>query len=666
MLEEEHMVNKKIIALVITYNDRSIFLENALRSLLNQTVPFDKIFIVNNGSVPKTEAVIKKYLSSKIECLTFKKNIGSAIFHEAIKIITEKEDFSWLYLVDDDGQLKKDTLEKLISSSCFSKQTAMLSSLRLDNQGNIEQRGFFNFFSFSVKSITWADCNQEQLEIGHSSFMGMLINKEAIKQIGYPSKDYFLYLEDVEYSLRLAKFGKIYLVPKSIIIHTEPAQTRSKKVRLFILTVPRTRINEAWRDYYSIRNLFLLIRDLPIKFRFLYLIIFYKFIKSFWAIIFLDDYRIRRINLLLKAVYDGLINRRGEVIDSISYQKTIPKPSILFITMGRNEPASRFRVQQFLPFMKTKGYKYLVWPLHLGKYSLNVYRRSRLFWSMVIVFMKIFSIFLVPFYDIIFIQRSVIKKISPSIEKLLYFFNKNIIFDFDDAIWLKYQKINNPIAQIITLSQMIIAGNRYLADYAREYNDQITVIPTAIDTDNYYPKKQHHKKFIIGWSGTKVNLDYLYQLNDSLFDKVRIEFPQAMLLILCDEQPQKVIKMNYEYIQWQPDIENEVINRFDVGLMPLADDAWTKGKCSFKALQYMSCGVVPVISAVGMNKEIIDDQKDGFLINSEEEWFLTVKKLIKDEKLRAAVGNNARNKVIENYSVAKLFNKWEKAINSVL
>ena len=642
----------KIVAIIITYGERVEFLKKSLASLLNQERKFDKIFIVDNNSSQETKDFIKTNLSETVEEIKFEKNIVSAAFGKALKIVTQKEEFNWVFFMDDDGELKSDALLKLTQSPAFKSDTSFLTCNRLNLDNKTEQRGKFNFIKLQVDPVSKNDLQKEYIEISHSSFMGMLINKKAIEMTGYSREDFYMYMEDIEYSLRLKKYGPSFLIPSSIVVHKESIQDRSRIINFLGYKIPRTKIKDFWRDYYGFRNLFPLAKEYSF-FPLTIFCLFFRLLRTTSTIILFDDFKIRRLKLLWKAAWHGLINKLGQVD---------LKPSVLFITMGRAEPASRFRVQQFLPYLKQANYKYLVLPLHLGGKSFSA---SSFLWAPLLIFMKFFSILFVPFYDVVFLQRTVIKRFSPLTEKIIKLFNKNIIFDIDDAIWLNYKKQPNPVAEVMKLSKQVICGNNYLAGYAKKNNSQISVLPTSLDTDKYKAKSKNNQQIIIGWTGTAANLKYLYELKNVLFEKIASEFPQIKLQILCDQEPKQDLGINTKFIPWSSAKEVEVISNFDIGLMPLSDDEWTRGKCSFKALQYMSCEVATVASAVGMNNEVIKHNQNGLLVKNPEDWYLLVKQLIDDDIKRKELGEKGREAVIEKYSVQSNSIKLFKILDSL-
>jgi len=240
----------------------------------------------------------------------------------------------------------------------------------------------------------------------------------------------------------------------------------------------------------------------------------------------------------------------------------------------------------------------------------------------------------------------------------LYHFNQNMIFDFDDAIflpprhkqWMYKWGGTHKIAKIIEFSKHVIVGNEYLKEYALKYNRKVTLIPTAVDTARYSIKLSgsRKKEIVIGWIGMPSNLSYLKQL-EKVFGILSRKYDIILKIISTGKIEFKNVKIVVK--EWKYEEENSDLQSLDIGVMPLIKDEWSKGKCGTKILQYMAARVPPVASPVGANKEIIQNGINGFLVDSEEEWIEKLSLLIKDSKLRYEIGANGRKTVEDFYSL---------------
>lgn len=272
----------------------------------------------------------------------------------------------------------------------------------------------------------------------------------------------------------------------------------------------------------------------------------------------------------------------------------------------------------------------------------------------------------VPQFDFVFIHREATPVGPPWFEWIVAkIFRKKIIYDFDDAIWLPATSKENLLASklrwhtkvksICTWSYRISCGNSFLVDYAKQFNDQTILNPTTIDTrnlhnPNLFPSKAKYDRFVIGWTGTHSTLQYLDQIVPVIHSLEKKLPNQFEFRVIADKKPTLSLS-SLRFVKWVKETEIKDLLQFDLGLMPLKDNAWTKGKCGFKALQYMALGIPSIASPVGVNANIIKHGVNGFLCNSSIEWEETIQKLIEDEHLRKQIGERAKEKIRINYSV---------------
>ena len=243
-----------------------------------------------------------------------------------------------------------------------------------------------------------------------------------------------------------------------------------------------------------------------------------------------------------------------------------------------------------------------------------------------------------------------------------------LVFDFDDAIWTSEKGTRSLVARLRTewrlkytlrKSALVFAGNEFLADYARRYNPRVMVVPTVLDTVRY-PQKEHGITDVptLGWIGHSVNFKYLAGLAPVLH---RLASERRFRLLVIADQDFQLEGVEVVNRRWSEETEVADILSMDVGLMPLADDEWTRGKCGFKAIQYMSAGVPAVASSVGMNRDLIAHGVDGFLAARDDDWLEALGRLLADAALRASVGRNAREKIRASYSLAN----WGPVVSKV-
>jgi len=357
---------------------------------------------------------------------------------------------------------------------------------------------------------------------------------------------------------------------------------------------------------------------------------------------------------------------------------------VVFFTEGKNVPARRFRVEHFLKFLKDEDVEYIELPSYPSKYFNFSFKNKFVsvcsfgILSVIKAAVRIIQMPAVLFADVVFIQRELLSYNIFFLERLVWILNKNIIFDFDDSIFLykdeitssigKYLTKKDAFAETIKMSQKVICGNNYLANHVKKYNKNIIVIPTVLDVEKYIPAAEINNKkhpFVIGWMGTSGNLKYLLSLKN-VFSEIQKKYPDTILRIVTDnflfrEEFSQVIST--EVKKWSAVEEVVDLQGFSLGLMPLFDDKWTKGKCGFKILQYMATGVPVVASAVGVNKEIIQNGKNGFLVNTDEEWKVKILEIIenKDDAIKK-FSLEGRKRVETQYSVQAIFPIWIQSL----
>ncbi len=355
---------------------------------------------------------------------------------------------------------------------------------------------------------------------------------------------------------------------------------------------------------------------------------------------------------------------------------------VLFLTQTPIQGgASRYRVHQYLSYLESKGVGCTVLPAITEPYFLKWFTSPRTvdkicYFSMMLARRLAHARFARKF-DVVFLQRDIVPHIYPVAEKIFRTLNPKIVFDFDDAIFASPKTANplfriindeNRIPRIIRMSRHVVVGNSFLKEYALKYADNVTVIPTPIDTVKYRVRSEASAKTVVlGWSGSSSTNFYLNKLNGVLS---RLNEKYDILLKVISSNTDKIMAketFGSKFVFKKFDLNTEVddLQDFDIGLMPLEDDIWSRGKCSFKALQYMGVGVPAVISPVGMNTEVVEDGVNGFLAGSDEEWYTKIYKLIEDTQLRRRIGLAGRKTVEEKYSVEANAPKLLKVLEDV-
>jgi glycosyltransferase involved in cell wall biosynthesis len=233
-------------------------------------------------------------------------------------------------------------------------------------------------------------------------------------------------------------------------------------------------------------------------------------------------------------------------------------------------------------------------------------------------------------------------------------------YDFDDAVWvaspspangwLSLLKMPGKTRTSCRLATHVMAGNPYLAEYAGRVNPHTTVVPTTIDLDKYTLKPRTESDVpVIGWSGSFSTVTYLDTIKTTLQRLAQAERFQLRVIGTSNYQAPGIDVVS---LPWRSETEVEDLRPIDIGIMPMIDDDFGRGKCGLKALQYMALGISPVVSPVGVNSEIIQDGVNGLLARTEEDWISALRTLLHDRGLRQRMGAAARKTVEEKYSAA--------------
>jgi glycosyltransferase involved in cell wall biosynthesis len=316
-----------------------------------------------------------------------------------------------------------------------------------------------------------------------------------------------------------------------------------------------------------------------------------------------------------------------------------------------------------LCYLSANGIKYKVYPFVSPSFHKILYKKGyilrKCLYTIGGFFRRILNIIESLKYDLVFIYREAAPLGPPLFEKLLELMGRAIIYDFDDAIYLPSSSEANRFAGffkfprktnfIVKMSKLILAGNRNLASYASGFNKNVSILPTAIDTELYQPKAySDNDKVCVGWSGSITTIAHLNLLSDVLRELYR---RHQIIIKVIGSREFNIPGIEILAQDWRAESELNDLAQIDIGLMPLPDDEWGKGKCGLKALQYMALGIPTVCSPVGVNKEIIADGINGFLCKDSNEWFNKISVLINDSNLRYKMGQAGRETVEEKYSV---------------
>lgn len=328
-------------------------------------------------------------------------------------------------------------------------------------------------------------------------------------------------------------------------------------------------------------------------------------------------------------------------------------------------PSQRFRFEQYLDFFEREDYSIefhaflsnRTWKALYkeGSFFAKAFGMMGSFWRRFLLMFKLRSA------DIIFIHREASMIGPPIFEWIITkVLRKKFVYDFDDAIWLpnysdsnaRFQRLKayGKVKRIMKWANVVSAGNQHLLEFAKQYNPNVRITPTTIDLKNVHnaASNQNVQKPVIGWTGTHTTMNYLDEIVPILTDLEKTH--DFIFRVISNQAPTFELK-SLEFIKWNKETEIKDLAKINIGVMPLTDTVWAKGKCGFKGLQYMALEIPSVMSPVGVNTTIVDDGKNGFLCNSPEEWKQTLISLLESEALRIKIGKAGFETVKASYSV---------------
>ena len=342
-------------------------------------------------------------------------------------------------------------------------------------------------------------------------------------------------------------------------------------------------------------------------------------------------------------------------------------------------PSQRYRIEQWEPWLRRHGVDITYAPFEDPELHQVLYQRGHMGRKLSLVMSafrrRLTVLGSVRDFDAIYILREAALLGPPIIEGLLKRKGIPIVFDFDDAIFVSYRSPSNgylsylkfagKTKSICRLAAHVMVGNPYLAEYARRFNKNVTVVPTTIDTEKYLMRSERaaNEVPVIGWTGSFSTVQHLDTLRGALQKLARRERFRLRVIGTSEYHLEGV---EIETIHWRAETEVEDLGPIDIGIMPLPDDKWSKGKCGLKALQFMAVGIPVVCSPVGVNTVIIQDGQNGLLAATEDEWIEKLSQLMRRPELRERLGKAGRATVEQTYSAAAQAPRVREIFESVV
>lgn len=359
-----------------------------------------------------------------------------------------------------------------------------------------------------------------------------------------------------------------------------------------------------------------------------------------------------------------------------------PSLRVLFLTLyPETIPSSRLRVYQYLSYLREAGIETKVLPsLPEPWFSRLYFSNSKILHFFQFALEALFTflrIWQARKFDIVFIQKGILSTNLRGFEKLLSFVKRSLIFDLDDLVYgqsptefglplLKFLQDASQTKKISNRSRVVIAGNEFLKEEALQYNSNVFVIPTPVDTNRFLPaNKSNTKETVIGWTGMETTLGYLFELKNVLSELSKRYPIRLKIITRIGRWTHPFEGFPVDVVPWSYETEVNEMSAFDIGVMPLPKELWSEGKCGLKLLQYMSMEIAGVASRTKANQDIVGDGKDGFLAENEEEWISKLSVLIENSQKRKEMGERARSKVVEHYSLEKSAGQLIKILRTI-
>jgi glycosyltransferase involved in cell wall biosynthesis len=339
-------------------------------------------------------------------------------------------------------------------------------------------------------------------------------------------------------------------------------------------------------------------------------------------------------------------------------------------------PGQRYRVEAFLPALRRRGidfsYDWLLDRDDLRVFYGNAPAARKGLVAAKAALRRLKTVALPRRVDLFFVQREAFFLFNEWSEWLAHL-QAPVILDFDDAIWIhnvseanrRFAWLKNvrKIPRIARMAHTVIAGNEYLATWARQHSANVHVVPTCVDTDRFTPPpaRDGSGPVTIGWSGSPSTFAHLRTLLPAL-ERVKARHRDRVRIRVMGDPTFSHPPLALRGEAWTPDAELGLLREVDIGVMPLVDEEWTLGKCGLKGLVTMAMGAATVMSPVGVSTEIVQHGENGFLARTEDEWVEILGRLVEDPVLRRRIGEAGRQTVVRSYSVAR----WEGPLADIL
>ena len=335
---------------------------------------------------------------------------------------------------------------------------------------------------------------------------------------------------------------------------------------------------------------------------------------------------------------------------------------------GPQGASSRYRIWQYLGLFERAGHEVEVRALLDDSYLRELYSTGRRPWRWLAsgYARRLLDALRVGRFDAVICEQEVLPYLPDFVDLFYQRLSARFFLDFDDDAHSKYAQwplLRRRIPRIMAAAETVVVGNNHLARYAQQFAQRVCVIPTVVDLSCYRDRSNAPPASTVrvAWIGTPLTAGLLRGLIPTMkklqskHSTLSFRFIGAGVGFACDG-------LRVETPPWSEKTETELLLQCDVGIMPLPDTEFTRSKCGLKLIQYMACGLPVVASPVGVNQEIVEDGKNGYLASSDDDWFQRVDLLIRNRELRVSFGKAGRAKVEAGYTLGHGFAKWRQVL----
>ncbi len=346
-----------------------------------------------------------------------------------------------------------------------------------------------------------------------------------------------------------------------------------------------------------------------------------------------------------------------------------------FTKYSRKGASSRLRSFQYEPYLYKLGVIPVFYPLFTDSYIEAIYNHKVPLLSIIGAYLKrMWRLIKLDRHEFLFIEKELFPFMPFFIERMFYKKGQKLVLDYDDAIFHNYDQNKNGIVKfflkkkidkLMSISDLVIVCNEYLKSRAVKAGARkVVVIPTVVDLNHYERKNEPvgGREIIIGWIGSPTTFSYLKNIHYVLERAVN---ELGVVLHIIGAKESLGIEENVRYFEWSEQTESTLIHKIDIGLMPLENSSWARGKCAYKLIQYMVCGKPVIASPVGMNKIVVRNGVNGFLADSNDEWFEAIRTYVNNKELITVHGLNGFERVEKDFNLNVCSSQLYKALSII-